>query len=349
MKIKMRFIGNKLLLLDNINKVIDENVTTANIFCDIFAGSSCVSKYFKSKYKIYCNDILHFSYILQRASIGLNYKPNFKILIKTLHMHPIDYFNNLDISTIESLPQNNRFFQNNYSPLGNRMYLSIENALRIDFYRNTIDKWKFDNLISEDEYCYILACIIESIPYVSNIAGTYGAFLKSWDKRATNKLKLKSFDIIDNKHNNICFNVDGIKLLKNISGDILYIDPPYNTRQYAPNYHILETVSRYDNPYIKGITGQQNYENQKSKFCSKKTATYALDELLQNANFKHIILSYSNEGIIAIDKIKELLCTHGDASTFKSYEILYRKYKSRGNFENNLKEYIFYITKGELI
>ena len=101
-------------------------------------------------------------------------------------------------------------------------------------------------LINENEYFYLLSSLIESIPFVSNIAGTYGAYLKHWDKRALKKLELVKLDVVENHKKNKCFNVDANELIHKISGDILYIDPPYNSRQYVPNYHILQTVAKYD-------------------------------------------------------------------------------------------------------
>ena len=68
------------------------------------------------------------------------------------------------------------------------MYLRSENALWIDFIRNKIEDWKENQLINENEYYYLLASLIEGVPYVSNITGTYGAYLKQWDKRAFKKL-----------------------------------------------------------------------------------------------------------------------------------------------------------------
>jgi adenine-specific DNA-methyltransferase len=230
--------------------------------------------------------------------------------------------------------------------MGNRMYMTDENALKIDYIRNQIEDWKTKELVDESEYYYLLASLIEAVPYISNISGTYGAYNKWWDKRALNKLELKEFDILNNKKNNMAFNEDGINLLNKISGDILYIDPPYNNRQYCPNYHVLETIATYDFPELKGVTGQRDYENKKSSFCMKSTVLESFDNLVKLANFKHIILSYSNEGLMSIKDIESTLKKYGQEKTFKRYEIPYRRFKSRkGKVENNLRELLFYIRK----
>ena len=342
----MRFIGSKALLLLEIENVIKKNVKSAEIFCDIFAGTSVVGRYFKKDYKIISNDLLYFSYVLQKASIEINKKPLYNKLQKSLGINPFDYLHNEDI-TLDSFNEAPFIYQN-YSPNEDcdRQYFTNENALRIDFIRQSIEKWKKEELINEQEYFYLLAALIEGIPFISNIAGTYGAFLKHWDKRALKKFELIQLDLLDNNKNNISFNKDSNNLIKEISGDILYIDPPYNQRQYAPNYHILETVARYDNPQIKGKTGLRPYNDIKSKYCVKKEVLRSFQELICSANFKHIIVSYSTEGIMSVEDIENTLKEYGKHNTYKLYKIPYRRYKHRpGKVEHDLHELLFYIKK----
>ena len=135
-------------------------------------------------------------------------------------------------------------------------------------------------LLSDNEYYYLLAGLIEAVPYISNIAGTYGAYLKHWDKRTNKKLELVRIKTIKNSMSNMCFNEDSNELIKKISGDILYIDPPYNSRQYATNYHLLETISRYDNPNIYGKTGLRPYQDLKSKYCLKREVVDTFSNLI---------------------------------------------------------------------
>lgn len=342
----MRYIGCKKLLLKDIEKVIDENIDNAKSFCDIFSGTTIVAQYFKPKYKIISNDLMNFSYCIQKAVIENNFNPKFENLFGKSIQNPIDFFNNLPISQMEKLPKCKRFCQNNYSPRGGRMYVTDENALRIDYIRNEIENWRKENLIANSEYYYLLASLIEAVPYISNISGTYGAFNKWWDKRALKPLRLKDFDIKNNNHNNLVFNKEGIQLLLDLSGDILYIDPPYNNRQYPPNYHVLETVAMYDFPELKGVTGQRDYTNKKSLFCNKAKARIVFEELIKKAQFKHIILSYSTEGIISTEEIITILKKYGIPKSLKIYEIPYRRFKSNQmKSKVALKEFLFYVEK----
>ena len=196
----MRYIGCKTNLLENIKEVVDKHTTNATSFCDIFSGTASVARYFKQWYEVYSNDLLYFSYCLQRGSVEIEKKPTFNSLKKALGIqNPITYFNLMDTDEMELLPQQKRFFQNNYAPIGSRMYITDSNALRIDFARNTIEEWNSNGLLSKDEYFYLIACIIEGIPFVSNIAGTYGAFHKTWDKRAYKLFELFDLPVIENK------------------------------------------------------------------------------------------------------------------------------------------------------
>jgi adenine-specific DNA-methyltransferase len=342
----MRFIGCKTLLLDKIKEVIDENVPEARTFCDIFSGTSVVSRYFKQWYEITSNDILYFSYVLQRATVENDAVPKFSKLVSAGINDPIQYFNDMDTTAMEALEQEKRFFQNTYAPKGGRMYVNDENALRIDYARNTVETWHESNLIDDNEYYYLVACIVEGIPFVSNISGTYGAFHKQWEKRSFKKFELFRLEVVTNGKENKCFNEDGVELLRRISGDILYIDPPYNERQYLPNYHVLETAAKYDYPEVRGLTAQRPYENNKSDFCLKSKVLDAFAHIMENAEYKHIILSYSTDGLMSVKDIENIMKKYGIGDTFKIYEIPYRRYKSRTQEKKDeLKELLIYVCK----
>lgn len=342
----MRYIGNKTNLLSNIDQVIKENCDgSEEIFCDLFSGTSSVARFFKNRYRIISNDMLYFSYTLQKATISNNIEPSFKKVRNKLNTDNIlDYLETIDIENKEY----KSFIYDNYSPNDNceRMYLIPENAKRIDYIRNTIEEWKKEKLINESEYFYLLAALIEGVPFVSNITGTYGAYLKDWDKRAFKKFEMIRLNVINNNKKNECYQEDANKLIGKIEGDILYIDPPYNSRQYLPNYHLLETIARYDNPKINGKTGIRTYNQEKSNYCIKSKVYNELEELIANAKFKHIIISYNQEGILKKEDIEQILKKYGDENTYKLYQIPYKKYQNKltKKIEEHY-EYIFYIKK----
>lgn len=356
----MRFIGCKENLLDFIETFVKQKDIKGNVFCDLFAGTASVGKHFKKLgYKIISSDLLYFSYVLQKVYIEQNQYPKFEKLLKYLKIDPVeetlftsDSQNAKEvIKYLNELEGQEGFIYKNYSPEGTkgqtyvRKYFTGDNAKRIDAIREKINEWKKANLINEQEYFFLLCSLIEAVPFVANISGIYAAFLKEWDKRAFKKLTLEVPDIIKSNETHKVFNINGLDVLDKVKGiDILYLDPPYNERQYAPNYHILETIAKWDNPRIKGVTGMREYEEQKSEFCNPKTGLKALGEILSKGNFKHLLLSYNDEGIMPKNEILKLFIKYGKSEIV---EQSYQRYKSNSNGEakNGVKEQIYYLKK----
>jgi adenine-specific DNA-methyltransferase len=338
----MRFIGNKENLLDRIYQIMTEKSVKGQSFFDFFAGTTNVGRFFKKlNYQIFSSDLLYFSFVLQKAYIANNEELSFEKLCKTIHFRSSQLFAaplQTIVEYLNQIPDKIGFIYQNYTPAGKRMYFSEENGLRIDAIREQIEEWKNENLISENEYFVLLSCLIETVPFYANVAGIYAAFQKKWDPRAIKKLKLRVIEFVENNFDNQCFNVDSVNLLDKIETDVFYLDPPYNHRQYAPNYHLLETIAKYDNPEIKGVTGlRANYENQKSKFCNAVTALQELEKITKFGKYKTLILSYNNEGIMPQDKILSTLSKYGKTE-LKEFD--HSRFKSNNNGESKHKKHI---------
>jgi len=208
-----------------------------------------------------------------------------------------------------------------------------------------IEKWKNKKLITENEYFYLLACLIEAADKVANTASVYEAFLKDLKKSAQKPIVITPLDLIFKDKKYEVYNKDSKKLIKEIKGDILYLDPPYNTRKYDTNYHILETIALYDNPKIKGKTGVRVEETKKSNYCLKNKAAIELEDLIKNAKFKYILLSYNDEGIIPIEEIESIMKKYGN---YKRYEKRHKRFKADNDREykkNYTIEYIHCLEK----
>ena len=284
----MRYYGCKSRLLDFISEVATKTgINHGSVFCDLFSGTTVVARHFKQKgYTVYANDFLEFSYSLARAYIKNNTYPAFKGLqgtIKDLNGSPTANINRIT-NYLNKLPSVKGFVHKNYCPGGTRdldsprMYFTDKNGMQIDAIRTKIQEWKDSNFISEDEFYTLLTSLLEAIPYVANISGNYAAYLKEWDPRALKPIKLKVPVIPGSRKNNKAFKEDANTLIKRINCDILYLDPPYNTRQYASNYFLLELIAEGwfngQKPKIYGKTGMRPYENQKGEnyanyYCRK--------------------------------------------------------------------------------
>ena len=353
----MRYIGCKNNLLPTIEEVVRKHCVQDGVFCDLFAGTNSVAAHFKRLgFQIISNDLLYLAYVFGRALIQNSDEPTFSHLTNLPTVHPSNLFDGMDsyLKTLNYLNQldgtSDGFIFNTYCPGGknryNRKYLSDKNGQKIDAVRQQIEAWRKDGLITEDEYYTLLLSLLEAVSKVTNISGTYGAYLKGWDARTYKDLTLEAFSPISSDKEQTVYQEDANRLIERIDCDILYIDPPYNSRQYITNYHLLETVARYDNPSVYGKTGMRSYsEVEKSAYCSKVGCLPAFAALIARASAKHIIVSYNSEGIMSEAEILEVLSQKGDAP--KLIPIDYRRFKSNSNGahkrKKNVQEYLFYV------
>ncbi len=344
----MRYIGNKAKLLDKLEKLINQKEIGKKgaVFCDLFSGTCSVGDYFKDRFEILANDTLYFSYVISNGKLKYN-----KDFFRELGFDPFDYFNNIDTSNYVS-----GFCYNNFAPtISGRQYFSDENAKMIDFIRNTIDVWFDEEKINEYEKYYLIGSLLESVSKVSNVAGVYSAFLKIWDPRAVKRMEFIPLESLPNaRYQNEVYIEDVNDLITKISGDILYLDPPYTPTQYISQYHVLETIAKNDNPETHGVGAHRDNGTQISKWCKKGYVHEEFEKLIANANFKYIIFSYSDAGIMSKEYIEKVLKRYAKEGTYEFKKINFVKYKStravNREIKNNTKnkehyEWLFYIEK----
>ena len=269
-----RFLGNKYKLLSFIEHIIYSKCNSFESFCDIFGGTGIVGNHFnKKENKIISNDLLLSNYIPLKAFLGSE---------------------NVDLEHIEkkismlnsTVPQGNNYFSENYGGT----FFTMENARKIGFIRDKIEETS-DN---EEERAILLTSLIYAVDKVANTVGHYDAFRKKLD--STNALRLLCPDIRQNCNtNNEIYREDANILIRKISCDVLYIDPPYNSRQYCDTYHLLENLANWGKPPVKGKAKKMDRSNLKSAYCLNKAAA-AFADLIENADCKHIFISYNNTG-----------------------------------------------------
>lgn len=328
----MNYIGSKIKLLpfieETILKVVDKK---CRVFCDLFAGTGVVGSRFKEKgFKVISNDIQYYSYVLNKQLIGNHQEFKFDDLNKQIpRLLKCNDEDKKDIvcEYLTNIKGKKKFIYYNYSPSkkSNRMYFTSENAMKCDASRSMIEQWYQNKNINQNEYFFLIASLISSMDKYANVLSVYGAYLKSFKKIAQQKLIIKAHKLIINDQSHEVYNVDANKLIKELKADILYLDPPYNSRQYGSNYHVLETIAKYDEPEIYGKTGLRDYKQQKSLYCLKNSAMKSLENLVKDANVKYIFLSYNNEGIISQEDIEKIFTSKG---TYSRFEQKYSRYKS---------------------
>ncbi len=307
----MNYIGSKFKLSswiqEEVKKVVGDDLSD-KVFCDMFAGTGIVGRTFKKDVKkVISNDLEHYSYVLNK-----NYIENHEE-IKDKDKY-IDELNNLP------LIDNGFIYQNYCMGSGSgRQYFSDYNGKKIDTIRTKIKEWHENKKIDNNLYYFLLASLVESADKVANTASVYGAFLKHIKKSASKELVLQPAYFIKNDNLHQVFNKDSNELIKEISGDILYLDPPYNQRQYSSNYHMLNTITQYDDFIPKGKTGLREYN--RSSYCKKNEVHRSFEELIKNAKFKYIFLSYNNEGLMSEEDVKNIM------SKFGKYNLITKEYK----------------------
>jgi len=332
----MNYIGSKYKLSDFINTTITSVVgqdLSDKIFCDIFAGTGIVGRNFKSKVKkVIANDFEYYSYVLNKNYIE-NHKPipNKEEYIEILNtLKPVE-----------------GFIYKNYC-LGSgsgRQYFSDENGKKIDAIRQQIEKWKISKEINDNLYYFLLTSLLESADKVANTASVYGAYLKHLKRTAQKTLTIEPAEFILNNNEHTVYNEDSNRLINKIEGDILYLDPPYNARQYGSNYHLLNTIAKYEAFEPKGKTGLPNY--QKSKYCSKRYILSEFEELIKNANFNYIFLSYNNEGLMSVSDVKKIMSKYGeyDIATINYQRFKADKDENRKHKADKTEEYLHILKK----
>lgn len=346
----LNYIGSKKSLIDFINipisAILAKNKKPLTIL-DGFAGTGIIGMHFQTKYKnlnVFANDLEYYSFIINFAQLCVPYSEKLKNII-------IEINNSLEDTKSK---ENYNLIADNYSLKGEaqRMFWTEENAVKADYIKYLLDEFLKKEKIDDNEYKFLNASLLTSIDKVANTASVYGAFLKKFKTSAKHKLELKAIHIQETLNNNKVFNEDiNSEVILSQKYDIVYLDPPYNQRQYSSNYHPLNYIAKYDKTIeVYGKTGLLKDSN-KSKYCQKKEAFDILSHLVNNLKTRHILLSYNNEGIMDFEKIKELLTGLGKVIL---YQKVYKKFKSNividdenADTDKNVYEYLFHLDKLE--
>ncbi|RME74438.1 MAG: hypothetical protein D6776_05260 [Planctomycetota bacterium] len=325
----MRYIGSKQRLLEPIAELAERHGVRAGTVLDIFSGTAVVARHFKRRgLRVIANDRMWLGWVLASAHVVPDAPPPGLAQL---------------LREIEHAPPTSGLITRQYSPAGaaGRMYFRPEHARRIDAALERLARGRREGTIEPALLHAVLACVLAAADRVANISGTYGAFLKRWSGNTARPLALRAPEPpLPRPAGGPCeaHRADALDLVGRFEVDLLYIDPPYNGREYCANYHVLEAIAR--RPFlddaafeafeasIYGKTGLQPYE--RSAFCSKRKVARAFETLVSRARARHIIVSYSEEGLLDAQQIRCALAraTGCDPEEVEHLELPIRRFRS---------------------
>lgn len=316
-----RYLGNKYKLLDFIKSTIAFECQGINTVADIFAGTGSVASAFTDK-KLITNDILYFNYICHVAWFGSQKynEPKIEAIIC--------YYNLVQ-------PQEENYMSENFSDT----FFSAADCRKIGFIREDIEKRYNVGEINARERAILITSLLYAMDKIANTCGHYDAYIKgaTFEKHLELTLPLASNE---NNQNNQCYNEDANKLVERIEADLVYIDPPYNSRQYCDAYHLLENVARWEKPDVTGVALKMDRSKLKSDYCTSSAAK-AFEDLVSKIKAKYILLSYNNmaekgngrsNAKISDDDLMRILSRKGKVKVFSE------KYKAFSAGKSDIKD-----------
>ena len=348
-----RYIGSKTKLLDWLLKEIKANTPNGinSTIIDLMSGTGAVAKALKGEgYSVIANDVMTYSYYHNYVNLLIPEVPHFENLILENEYNLFSKYDSV-IDYLNSLPPIKGYFYQEFSPEGSpangcapRKYFTSDDAGRIDSIRSKLVEWYNQRIITEDEHALLVNDLILAVNDVANIAGTYGHYLSKMSKhKPTLNLVPHPFEEDHFKKKHAVFRAYAEEIASSLSGDVCYIDPPYIKRQYAANYHVLETIAREDSPEAVGVSGLRPWRDQYSDFCTKTKGLEAFAKIITSIDCPIILISYSDEGLFPIGTLVDHFNSFGKTSV---HEKDYKRFKSHAEEEKEgVTEYLIRIEK----
>lgn len=324
----MDYLGNKAGLAQDIVRTVQQRVSPGAHVADLFAGTASVSLALANAgYHVTANDLLPLSVIWTKARL-LGRGAEFSGLARTLGSLGEDPLATV-VSVLDELEGTTGWVTQNYSPVSlssagvERRYLTTANAQKVDAIRLRLREWR--PYISDAEHALLMTTLLEAVSAVSNIAGTYGCYLKDWKPVALKPLALQPYRDVAETGDHAVLASDADTVAAELTPDLIYVDPPYTKRQYAAYYHLLNSIASDVESQLTGSTGLPDWRPLASDWCYKRKAPAALERLVAKSAAPVVVLSYSSDGHIPDETIRTILGTYGDVEV---QEFEWRRYRS---------------------
>ena len=317
-----RYLGNKTKLTDWIVGEISDVLPAGASIADPMCGTASVSVALaRAGYGVTASDALTFPVVHARTRLLAKEAPAFEALggyhgalAWMHHVEPVKGYFHKEFGA-SGAPANGR------AP---RLYFSAENAAHIDGLRTGIASLKAAGELTELEHSVMLQHLLLSTNKVANISGTYGYFRKTLSSTALRPMVFEPLDFewTPGEHRVMQGPVEELAPL--LRTDAVYLDPPYTKRQYAGNYHVLETLAQGDEPVAAGDGGLRPWMDQASDFCYRRSAGKAFRRTLEHLDTDHVFISYSEDGQVRDEELMAILEEFGKVSVHEQPHVRYR-------------------------
>ena len=345
----MRYIGNKTRLLPFILRALERLGIEPGWAHDAFAGTASVGRALKAHgWRVASSDLMTYAYVFGRAYVVAQRVPGFADLragdadvrralrSASFQRRVVERGGGALAAVAEYLTSwlepERGFVAEHFAPAGGRMYYTAHNAERIDAVRRRLQEWRSEGLIGDDAFFVLLAALLEAADRVANTAGVYAAFIKQWQPNARRALMIVPEMPTRGVRGSTAHRADAAVVARALGPvDLLYIDPPYNARQYAGYYHLPEIIARgwFDNrPVLRGKTGLLADRAQRSAWCSPSGARPALAELLAATGARHVLVSYNSEGLLPEAALRAVLARAAADGRVRRFTRGYRRYRA---------------------
>lgn len=320
-----RYLGNKASIAPEIVKLIGQVASPNDLIFDAFSGSLAVSAALRaSGFRVASCDVNHFSWLFARAFFSSSELPSLRgvtFLTKRKEQATwVDLVSELTAPYSSGIPRAYRrtdifdhycekgaksYFISKRGSSGRRRFFSAENAASIDRALSRIRYWHRCAQLDEQIRCILTSVLISAVEKISNTQGTYHDFPRDFiDARALRPIRLTVPTDEDFK-GPICDLIARAEDTLSFVGKVphhrvIYIDPPYNFRQYTSYYFMLNLMSEYAEiddldkyfSQIEFVRGQNMSRDFKSSFCKKNQFISSLETLVARSKADYVVLSY---------------------------------------------------------
>jgi len=299
----IKYLGSKRLLTGSITRIFADLPPAAKVL-DVFSGTSRVSQALKNANRLVtANDHNAYAHTIARCYIEADSNEWLRATEDALsHLR-------------DAAPEAGWFTQ---TYCEDARFFHPENGAKIEAIRQAIDAMN----ATEPLRSILLVSLMEAADRVDSTTGVQMAYLKQWASRAHNPLELRVPTLIAGKGH--AWNRDAVAAAGAFTGAAAYLDPPYNQHSYRSNYHIWETLIRWDEPEVYGVARKRiDCRTEKSDFNSKRRIAGAMKQVLAALDVDRVVVSFNNEGYLSREEIQTMLADRGAVHTI---EVDYKRY-----------------------